>query len=117
MHQQHTEFIKELKTKFNDKQLLLTLSFLTLKNVFFHGFDYTGIASYANFLHFQLARESHASYENELITRNIHDLEYVIGKIIKLGVPSTKIVMEIAFGGYEIEYSNKSSILRSTFPI
>lgn len=78
------------------------MSLQTAKNDASRSFDYPSTAKFFNFMHFQLGRRHYYNIETELITRNIFDLEYFINELINMGVPSTKILIAINFGGFEM---------------
>lgn len=100
MQKMHTAFVKELKEKLDEKQLLFTLSLLSHKDYASIAFDYPAIAKYFDFIHIALAGGYEQSFENELKARNVHDSEYVIDELIKLGVPPSKILIDIKFKGF-----------------
>lgn len=77
---------------------------LSFKKDTFKAFDYPSIAEYFDFIHFQSALGFNFSFKNELESRNIHDLEHVITRLIELGLSSTKILIEVNFGGPEFHF-------------
>lgn len=108
--------MKKLKEKLDKKQLLLTVSVKSSKEYISKAFNYPAIAKYFDFIHFQLSFRGDYNWESEIQARNIHDLEYVIVESIKLGVPSTKFLIEINFGGFVIQYEGKYSSPQSFYP-
>lgn len=50
----HTVFVKDLKEKLDEKQLLLILTVVASKETALLAFDYPAIATYSDFIHFQL---------------------------------------------------------------
>lgn len=94
--------MKELKEKIDEKQLLLTMTLESYKGSVSEAFDYPSTAKYFNFMHFKLKELYQSDYELELKSHNIHDLEYAIDILINLGVPSTKILIAIKLGGFEM---------------
>lgn len=106
-HQKYVIFLKELKEKFNKKQLLLTLSLHADTDdtmIIFQRFDYSSIVEHIDFIHVQIGRRNFPTLIDEFQTRNIHHLQNVIVKLLELNVPSTKILVTINFGGFKIQY-------------
>lgn len=74
--------------------------------------DYPAVATYFEFLHFQLPHDQQTgSLQDVLRPHDIHDLYYIIDQIVKLGVPSTKILMDIRFQGLHLDIHFESTLI------
>lgn len=111
----HNVFVKELKEKLDEKQLLLILTVVASKEIALMAFDYPGIATYSEFIHFQLPYKQQDSLRNALKAHNIHDFYYIIDKVVKLGVPSTKILMIIHFQGLDMHLDSEFNLSHSEY--
>lgn len=111
----HNVFMKELKEKLDKKQLLLILTVVASKEIALVAFDYPAIATYSEFIHFQLPHNQQDSLQNALKAHNIHDFHYIINQVVQLGVPSTKILMDIRFQGLDMHLDSKFNISHSEY--
>lgn len=89
--------MKELRKKFDEKQLLFTISVVSPKKYLIDAFNYRAIAKYLDFLHFQLSLDYDYSWERFYELRK--ESEDAINKSTKLDVPLAKSLIDINFGG------------------
>ena len=108
-----TLFTKELREKFEWNQLLLTSSFVGEKQFLFETFDYPVISECFDFMQFSLHEHDppilRFSIEHALKSRSVTDLMDVVQNLIKLGVPSTKVLIETIFMGIELNFELRTT--------
>lgn len=108
-----TLFAKELREKFEWNQLLLTSSFVGEKQFLFETFDYPVISECFDFMQFSLHEYDppilRFSIEHALESRSVTDLMNVIENLMKLGVPSTKVLIETIFMGIELDFALRTT--------
>lgn len=105
--------MKELKDVCKKNSLLLTSSFVGEKTFLYESLDFPVLSQYFDFIQFALHEYDPPleafNVNYALASRNIYDLENVIVNLIKMGVPSSKILAEVIFMGIELNFMSLST--------
>lgn len=106
-------FVRELNEKCKGNMRLLTSTFVGEKTFFFETFDFALLSKYFDFIQFALHEYDppldQFTIKYALASRNIFDLEDIVYNLIKMGIPSSKIIIEAVFMGIELNFSTLST--------
>lgn len=97
---------QKLSESFERAEMLLT-SWITFRRQINENFNYAALSEHVNFLYFM--QVLYDSRSDMMKMRNISQLDNRINSLIELGIPSTKILMDLYFVGFQFRLNNTFS--------